>query len=181
MTTLTIPDVAAGDNVMNDRNALGDLVSAAYNNLDGANIQTATVPRTALAAGKAVWSITLTCADVGTLNTATVVTGWLFKVPNFDGAAIPASGLKYVNASIGGTNCNSVASNTLAVRQNTNTTIHTISIASLTSGVPVNAAPASPVAISSGDIIDVLYTKSGSPTYQGMTLVLFFQQNHVAT
>lgn len=181
MTTIAIPDATAGDNVLNDRNAIGAVVEGALNSLDGANIQAATVPQTALAKGKAVFTQCFSLeSNLNATTNASVVNGWAFILPNFDGAALTST-ITYLGASVVSGFINTSSSSTLTVRSNT-ATMHTITLTTVnTNNTPVAFAPAAAVNTSSGKIIDVLWTSAGSPQLANTSITLWFSMPHVAT
>ena len=177
-TPLTIPDAAVGDNVLNDRNAMGALVEAAFNAIPGANINAASVPTSALQKPKAWFPMTFQFAD---LSTASKIAAKV-KLPNIDGAGNGTwvyTGFS-VNARVIGGGCTS----TMDIRKN-GVSMHggaPINFATLVAGTPVVTLLGTPATLTSAtpDIVDLNFTY-GVAAVTDCTIVLFFTLNHVGT
>lgn len=173
MPTLSIPDAANGDNVLNDQNAMRALVEASYNNLDGANIMASTVATTSLAKPKA-WIPFVFRYDA---IAATVVRD-KFTLPNIDGAS--SSTWRFLGYSIN-SRVLTTPVGTLDIRKDGVSMLAAVAnFATLVAGTPTVALEVTPDSLTSANVVDVniAYT---SGTITDTTLIMFFSLNHVGT
>lgn len=173
---VSIPDAAAGDVQLDALNERMALVEAALNDIDGADIEAASVPNSALAKPKHIVPITICFEALSGLSSGDDVA--VIKLPPIDGEV--NSTWKYLGASYGFRVCTPAASNSLVIKQGSDTE-QTLDINDSGLTTPSTSMLATPVDTSSDIVWTVEYTKSGSPTYTGLTLVLFFSLEHVGT
>ncbi len=179
---LDIEPIVAGDVQLTALNARFDLVEAAINNLDGAQIAAATVTNAKLAKPRH-WLMVPICFEAfSALTNGTKF--FEFMLPPVDGAVNAT--WKYLGCSIWfRVPTTPAASNALVVAEN-GTTRQTVDIsgAALATAAYVGFGDATllvPVATASDKRWSVTYTKAGAPVYTGLAQVLFFSLEHVGT
>lgn len=182
-TPLVIPNANVGDAVLVDRNALGALVSAAYNSIPGDNIVSSSVPTAALQKPKSKFPYRL-IQYVGNVQTAfTGVTGLKQILPYVDGASSSTWRFLHVTAV-----CRTLtgASGTLDIIKNGTSMFAAppFNFASMTSGDPVVAAPLAPVSFTSwngaNDHFQFQFSALAG-TITDIDVTVWFSLNHVGT
>lgn len=175
-TPLTIPDASVGDNVLADRNAMGALVEAAFNAIPGGNIDSASVPTSALQKPKAWFPMVFQLDD---LSTASKIVAKV-KLPNIDGAS--SSTWVYTGYSVNAGVLGGGVTSTMDIRKN-GVSMHggaPINFATLVAGTPAITLLGSPATLASADVVDLNFTY-GVAAVTDCTIVLFFTLNHVGT
>jgi hypothetical protein len=174
-TPLTIPDAVVGDNILNDRNAVGALIEAAYNGLAGENLNAASVPTSALAKPKSFMMLPFHFPD---LSTASKIYA-KFKLPNVDGAS--NSTWVYTGYSVNARLLTGITA-TMDIRKNA-VSMHggpPINFAALVAGTSAVTLLVTPATLVSGDVVDLNFAwTAGSAT--DSDIVLFFTLTHVGT
>ena len=178
-TTLTIPTISVADNVLNTINANNALVAAAYNSIDGANIQAATVANAALAKNKSFFSKSFLIVDIA--NTRVPVK---FALPNLDGAS--SSNWRFLGYSINSRVLTAPVA-TLDIKKvagggggaGVSMLAGADDFATLTAGTP-RVVLVTAVALASADVITLSQAYT-SGTITDTTVDLFFSQAHVGT
>jgi hypothetical protein len=183
-TPLVIPNANVGDAVLVDRNALGSLVSAAYNSIPGDNIVASSVPTSALQKPKAKFPYRL-IQYVGNVQTAfTGVTGMKQILPYVDGASSSTWRFLHVSAV-----CRTLtgATGTLDILKNGSSMFGgspPFNFATMTSGNPVVAAPLAPVSFNSwngtNDHFQFQFSVL-SGTITDLDVTVWFSLNHAGT
>lgn len=183
-TPLVIPNANVGDAVLVDRNALGSLVSAAYNSIPGDNIVASSVPTSALQKPKAKFPYRL-IQYVGNVQTAfTGVTGMKQILPYVDGASSSTWRFLHVSAV-----CRTLtgATGTLDILKNGSSMFGgspPFNFATMTSGNPVVAAPLAPVSFNSwngtNDHFQFQFSAL-SGTITDLDVTVWFSLNHAGT
>lgn len=184
-TPLVIPNANVGDAVLADRNAMGSLISAAYNSIPGDNINAASVPTTALAKPKAKFPYRMLQYIGNVQSTFTGVTGLKQILPYVDGASNSTWVLSHATCV-----CRTLtgATGTLDITKNASSLsggAGFFNFASMTSGTPaVSAYPASPTAFNSwngtNDYFQFVFSTLGG-TITDIDVTLWFSLNHVGT
>ncbi len=166
MAALNIPDVAAGDNVVNSANSTNALVEAVINNLDGNNIIQGTVPIEALSKRRSFYAHT---ASIATLAAGSKIwSGW--QIPLVDGAANTT--FKFLGASAFARTIAGAGADKIDIYKNT-TPIASVNASALTAGTPLLFSPASPEPTQTTDEWFIKWTYAGY-TLTDVTVVLFY-------
>lgn len=182
-TPLVIPNANVGDAVLVDRNAMGSLISAAYNSIPGDNIVASSVPTSALQKPKALFPYRL-LQYVGDVKTNLTGHGGLKQVlPYVDGAS--NSTWRFLHATctagtvVGATGTLDILKNGVSMFA-----APPFNFATMSSGTPVVAAPLAPVSFISwnGTNDHFYYTFSAlTGTITDIDVTLWFSLNHVGT
>lgn len=184
-TPLVIPNASVGDAVLVDRNAMGSLISAAYNAIPGDNINANSVPTSALAKPKAKFPYRA-LQYIGTVSGATFsgVTGLKQVFPYVDG--VSNSTWVFLHATCV---CRTLtgATGTLDLLKNgvsMSSGVGFFNFASMTSGTPAVNSPAAPVTFNSfngtTDNFQWSFSALGG-TITDIDVTLWFSLNHVGT
>ena len=182
-TPLSIPSANVGDAVLVDRNALGALVSAAYNSIPGDNIVASSVPTSALQKPKAKFSYRMLQFIGNVQSNLTSVTGLKQILPYVDGASSSTYSFLHVTCvarTITG------ATGTLDILKNGTSMFASppFNFASLTSGTPAVAAPLAPVPFTSWNGTNDHFQFQFSAltgTITDIDVTVWFSLNHAGT
>lgn len=183
-TPLVIPNANVGDAVLTDRNAMGSLISAAYNSIPGDNINTASIPTSALQKPKAKFPYRLLQYVGNVQSTFSSVNGLQQVLPYVDGAS--SSTWTFLHATAV---CRTLtgASGTMDIFKNGASMFGgspPFNFAVMTSGTPVVASPAAPVSFTSWNGTNDYFQFSCSAlsgTITDIDVTLWFSLNHAGT
>ncbi len=168
-TSLSIPPAASGDNILNTTNANNDLIESAYGSIDGANIQSGTVPPTALMADECPFAV-----SYGMSGSFAGFSGvkFEFKVPNINGGS--SSNWKFFAVSTCGQTL-TTATGTMDVRKNGTTMLAAaIDFSTLVGGTATLTYPVTEVSLTSGDAVDLIFAGMGGPAAD-LSVVIYFK------
>lgn len=170
----TIPDAQSGDNILSDRNALGALVETGLNNIDGANIQSATVVNGALAKGKSFFAVPFFFAG-GAASPGGPVE---FALPNLDGGS--NSSWKFLGYSVCAQTLTTPNQTWDITKNGVSMLAAAVNFSTLVAGTPTVNLEASPDSLTSGDVVGLTFTYTAG-TISNITFILYFSVSHVGT
>lgn len=178
MSTIDIPTLSDGDNLLPVNEDAMEVIAGALNTLDGANLIAGSVANAGLGKPKGFWPITFN-RDTA-LTTANVPSLFGVVLPNVDGAVNAT--YKFLGSSVNFGALTKQPNAAFVIRKGA-ATILTVDLndATLAVGTPLASAPGAAVSASSGDKIMVDYTAVASASYAFTSLTLFFSINHVGT
>lgn len=175
---VTIKQLVNGDVLKTAANLALTQIQTVLRSFPGGNLQSGTVALGALATQRTLIPLCdLVVEDLDGLANGVILDG--FECGNVDGGV--SEDFTIVSYSIWARSVASSASNAIDIYKNTVATGQSISLGSLSSGVPDGGVLASPVAFKSGDAITLVYAKSGAPTLDFVRLRLWGTHSLVTT
>jgi hypothetical protein len=185
-TPIDITSPVAGDDPLIWAQTVVSEVEAILGQIPGGNIQDGTIPKEALASGASVFAVSLPLRSVDTTD----MTGFgLVYLPIQDGASrtYKLTGITITPALGGGTLTPTASSSldTKVINGTTHAVISTDSVALTAAAFPTGNQPthttfAAARSVTSGNYVRVDYVHSGSPDYDNLFAVLWFETEHVA-
>lgn len=183
-TPLVIPNAAVGDAVLVDRNAMGSLISAAYNSIPGDNINASSIPTSALQKPKAKFPFRVIIHYGNSHTQFSSYTTNKQVLPYVDGAS--SSTWTFLHA-VAVAREVITATGTMDVYKNGASMFGgspPFNFASMSNNTPVVAAPAAPVSFTSWNGTNDYFTcvfSALSGTIHDLDVTLWFSLNHAGT